>query len=337
MKKISLQVSGGKKVVTIDFPEQASEIKLAQYIDFDIANRVMLKWMEETELDVATDEWQREHVRHLLHILSEFTRTKLADTTLPVGDLEAHLMHISGQKDGSIDFDNWQVTLTQLYAAIFTALASFTPQTFTKEQDCVFEYKGKKFKIPTAYMDAITGKRVFPSTPAGLVVEALEIKRLWQQNIEADKDGSLTYTSYLKLVALLVKEEGQELPLASRQRLSEFIEKRIRFFADIPMNVAMNIHKWLLDYYGYLESSPALYWFFNPPKPAVSSVEESRALDKAKLENEARWKRSGYQFILHRTMKSGYFNGLGKTPYESARLAPFEETLEQISLENAVH
>ena len=48
------------------------------------------------------------------------------------------------------------------------------------------------------------------------------------------------------------------------------------------------------------------------------------------------FKRTGYRYIYARLLKNGAFNGLGKTPYESVRIAPCLDALEVLSMENAM-
>ena len=79
-----------------------------------------------------------------------------------------------------------------------------------------------------------------------------------------------------------------------------------------------------------------LKYFFKPPAQSAKSKEEIDALSKARAENKKVFNRTGYKYILHRLLKNGYFTGLGQTPYESARLAPTEEALSILYLENAL-
>ncbi len=78
-----------------------------------------------------------------------------------------------------------------------------------------------------------------------------------------------------------------------------------------------------------------LFYFFNPPKKKGSSNEENRAIDDAKAENRAIFDRVGFRYILSRITKEHYFDGLGNTPEQSARLAPIEDALAKIADENA--
>lgn len=64
--------------------------------------------------------------------------------------------------------------------------------------------------------------------------------------------------------------------------------------------------------------------------------DEAESLRKMTDENRMIWARVGYRYIYKRLVEGKYFDGLGKTPVESARLAPFREALEILSLENAM-
>lgn len=135
----------------LSIPENPSEVKLSQYIDFSIANAKMTDWMQETELSPASDEWKLQHIRHLLSIVSEFTRTDITKTDIPIGDFEKHLLFLAGEPEGSLDLDNWEQSLTALYASIFKAITAYTPK-IRKGKDCLFSYKSKTFSIPSVFV-----------------------------------------------------------------------------------------------------------------------------------------------------------------------------------------
>jgi len=66
------------------------------------------------------------------------------------------------------------------------------------------------------------------------------------------------------------------------------------------------------------------------------NVDESRLFSEMEAANRKIFKRAGFRYILHRAEQSGNFTGLGATPYQSVRLAPFEDVVASISLENSL-
>lgn len=86
---------------------------------------------------------------------------------------------------------------------------------------------------------------------------------------------------------------------------------------------------------GVFKKKERLYYFFNPPKKRGNGIEEQRAIADAKDANRAVFERVGFRYILSRITEKHYFDGLGKTPDESARLAPIEDALAKLADENA--
>lgn len=74
---------------------------------------------------------------------------------------------------------------------------------------------------------------------AGKVAD-LEIAKL------GDPNGSVVYSGYLKLIAILAKKPGEYLPTDDVER-DVFINNRIRFFADISAGVALDVDFFLTN------------------------------------------------------------------------------------------
>lgn len=230
--------AGNKEVANLEFPETPEEIKLSRYIDFDIAFQKKQAWESEQDDKILDMKYRLGYTRHVLDILSEFTGCKDIDM-VKTGSYEKHLLKLLGiKKIADLDIDTTEETLYTLFANVWRVISSYKPSNHIGDYE--FEYKGEKYRIPTIYRDAITKKEVFEDIPAGPAIEAMEVIRAWEDNINNDKTGSIRFTSVLKIVAIFSRKDGESFP-TSQEGVERFISDRVVHFGDIDMKTALDI------------------------------------------------------------------------------------------------
>ncbi|MEM4255645.1 MAG: hypothetical protein QXR53_04965, partial [Candidatus Norongarragalinales archaeon] len=148
-------------------------------------------------------------------------------------DLTTILNAIGVEDEGEI------IAFDTLFAHIADLLASFSGGVRSID-DGRFTLGGETFVINALAARTLTA---LPNLPQGLTVqeaiEAYEVARIAQvRQRDGDVDGSALYTYYLNLCAILLRKEGEGLPL-SEAELDDFIQTRTQFFHDLPISAGV--------------------------------------------------------------------------------------------------
>lgn len=256
MYKITLKDDeSGRPLLEFDMPEIPEEILFRDFCGWNAAFQAHNDWLieitndEETPFDPNEMGFRVKYLRSISHILSEYLGGKpLID--VPVGNINQHLLTMFGG-EMEVDIEAADKTLTALYTKIWAVIMDFKP-TPPSGEDCYFVHEQVKYKIPGYYMDAFTKKKVFDKIPLGQSVEAMEVVRAWENNIPKDIDGSIYYSSMLKMIAIFARkvikskpEKLEPFPV-EEDEVAEFIQKRWLDFEDISMTTARNIEAFFL-------------------------------------------------------------------------------------------
>lgn len=247
---VELKTSTGEKL-ELKFPQTADDILLSQCIDFTKAVESFNDWqkkMIDEDIDVLSTEYMAGYLKRALHAIKEFTGSSEVDQ-LKTGKFYDHLLSLIDEKEKDLDLQTWDDTVTALYANCFKLIANYVPPLPT-DDTCKFECAGFEWQIPSTYRDALTGQIVFESIPSGQAIEALEVMRAYNNNIDNDPNGSIRFTSILKLVALFARkiENGvkEEFPTTEAE-IKKLIDERIRIFAPaLKMTHALQIEGFFL-------------------------------------------------------------------------------------------
>ena len=248
MYKVSLKTTDGKSVIDIDFPEHPSEVKLKQFIEFEVAYESLNKWLDSLdETDWRKVEVQLNYIKKIIEIISEFTGHEIIDKGLTIGDFEKHLGEMMYLKEGEqLDLDLIESSLFSLYTNIWRVFKKNKPRHRT-EKDFVFEYKGKRWKMPLMLVDIISQKKIPQDLTTAELVEAAEVVRLWDMHKKNDIQGSVRFTSILKLVAILARNvKGDTFP-STDSEIEKYISERTFHFQNIDMETALDIQYFFLS------------------------------------------------------------------------------------------
>lgn len=122
-----------------------------------------------------------------------------------------------------------------------------------------FDYKGERWYI--GQERAITFLSGLALT-AGEVIEVHEVKELMDLLIEkkGDPKYNYTYERDLRVVGILAKREGFELPFDINERLA-YIEQQMRHFADLSLEVVLDIRFFLKTILAELQASQDIISF----------------------------------------------------------------------------
>lgn len=103
------------------------------------------------------------------------------------------------------------------------------------------DYKGQKFRLMAGQAARMVAKRTLT---AGEAIEVREIERLTNDRLKTDFFGNLIYERELRILAILMRKAGEQLPFNPRKR-AVFIEERARHFMEIDTATVMDVRFFL--------------------------------------------------------------------------------------------
>lgn len=245
MLKGTLRVKGNERGIVLELPESLSEVPLNRYIDFLTENEAIGNPEENQILAVA------KCVGCFLGVdLPQLLRAEVGDVF---------------QKE----YKGLDGGLSSLYGYIATLVGQCKPQLRSQES-AVFEYKGERFQIPLILQQAIAGDVLLPDVEVVEAIEAAEVQRVTFQSLKGievtpetrDKRGSLFYSMYLRLMATLLRKEGERLPIQEAER-ERWINDRALFFQEIDAATALDLDFFLRGILTNLEESPQCVGFLS--------------------------------------------------------------------------
>ena len=208
---------GVAPLMQVDLPEALSELPLSRYIDFLTESKNIGKEGQNQILSMA-------------RAVGAFLNVPLDELlTAEIGDI---------YQEETVGLDG---SLRKLYGYCINLIAPFKPALLTPE-DAHFMYKGERFEIPVILQQALVGEALLPDVETIEAIEAAEVQRYTYQATEkvGDADGSLAYSMYLKMLAVLARKQGERLPIDDGQR-ELWINNRAIHFQEIDAATALNV------------------------------------------------------------------------------------------------
>lgn len=252
------------KVLQIEVPEKASEVRLNKYIDLHDGYHTLTEWIREQGDQLYEN--RTYYAYRLGKLLSDFLGVDLIDIlSLPAsgllddsgellpGVLKDHLSNITTNTDRPEVID----TLFTIFELIKHAVLDYEPRLVGE-----FTYKEETYEVPEIRILAM-GQVDFPKLTVLQTIEALEVRRA--ASVAKEQATSALYTSYLHQLAVLCRKKGEVFDLDS---FDSQVQSRIAHFKDIPMDIALNVvffSQLILN--NYL-SEASIGSFSNLPHPA---------------------------------------------------------------------
>jgi len=213
---------GNERSIVVDLPERAEEWTLAKFIDFKVILDEIVSGEENAFLlmSKAVEKVTGVSVNDILvsQLGEDFTPGKEEHEGLSAifGFLKTSALSHKGVLRGGSEFS---VT-----------------------------YKGKEFHIPhSKSVTLVSGEVPQRGLSVFEAVECLEIIRLTSDKIkkEGDPKGNIWYSRYIKMLALLLEEKGDEFLTDQALRERKIAQREI-FFQDIDLRTALDVDFFLL-------------------------------------------------------------------------------------------
>lgn len=219
-----------KDNLSISFPISANDVKIETYVEFCklIDNQILAKKKDNVSTDYS------EEIE--LYIQAVVLMCEGDLYALPF-DLESDvLVGAEGfQIDRNATFD--ELSILRLFIHCQNIVLNYTP-SFEDVSHFVFNWKHETF-----YLSGSIGKNLSDKNlTTGEMIEILEFERLKKAETqkEGDADGAIYFTTLLWRFAVMMRKEGEQLPINKSER-QKFLEKRIKFFKDLPMSIVLEL------------------------------------------------------------------------------------------------
>lgn len=265
MLTISLPTVQGD-TLTFDVPQNPSEVKLRQKIDYDIAHEQFIIWYADHLKKGTLLQQKNRYIAKSLVPLSAFFDVDLGKMlALDISTLldengevitRRFTNHIKRlQTQGIlIDVNSLETTVLELFALVEQA-CRYQGVERTKE-DHTFTYKDTDsdeeitWTIPYWIAAKLSGSK--KPTPVSVMqaVEILDLKRKYQPTKKnPDINGSKRYSEFLYTLAMLARKEDEDdgFIYDSDTELEVFLDERAAHFKDIDMKTAFDVIFFLID------------------------------------------------------------------------------------------
>lgn len=242
--KKSSWVDDAEKITTIrkrfSLPSSPSEITMRQWVDFLLIRDEFPKWMidaeaaNEKDRQKTYDEWTNENwiefYINIGHALNVF---------IPDLDLRSLLSKNLSSEDGD--------SFLAIYIMLLKCIIEYRP----KERKS-FTWKGQKFMIPQSLIDSFGNVTIGAKLTTIEAIEALQLEHVFSGKDEKGeyilKDRKY-HTDIALVAALCRKVTGsriEKMPLDFQKRRA-FMDKRIKLFSDLTMDVALDVAFFLIN------------------------------------------------------------------------------------------
>jgi len=244
---IHLKTQDGETVATLPAYRSLYEVPLNRYIDFLKARAPLdnTEGVKAGEVNVP---------RVIAQAVGAFSGVDLETIlTARFGDFE--------------ESEAAEKNLSSLYMWIINLLNTFAPKIRTPEE-AVFEYKCERWEIPRIGVQALAAMPLLPDLETVEAIEAYEIQRIANESAEKDGDpeGSVLYSRYLKLLAVLCRKYGQDdkLPI-SDSACEAYLNERMLHFREIDAGTALDVDFFLANLMKPYERTRAVVGFLINP------------------------------------------------------------------------
>jgi hypothetical protein len=239
---------------SIEVPFAASELQYGQYTDFKACEALFFEENSVLPDGVDADDYEESE-------LDSFKELKVTEDLSREHLIEA-ISYIVGEGASEIPFDiknddvsklinqgylidlGEEISTLRLYAHIITVINTYKVDKEPIDKTFKLEWEGENYYIEP---DAIQREIEQKTLTNGEVLTILELNRIASKKIQAkgDLDGNIEFNLGLEEVAILLRKEGEQLPMKRRDRIT-FIDKRKKLFEKIPLDIALNIGFFLM-------------------------------------------------------------------------------------------
>lgn len=137
-------------------------------------------------------------------------------------------------------------------------------------------------------LDILIGETGAKNIPDKAVMDRAEKFIADETAKRGDPDGSLMFTMYLHLLAVLLRKEGEQMPIGDTER-EVWILERVAYFQEIDAQTALNLDFFLLHISRHSGQSPDAIGFLSRPMMQLLVETEIRsAKQKPKLNRKMR-------------------------------------------------
>lgn len=215
------------------FPEKPSEITLRKWVDFQLQFDSLPNKLKQSDTSDWSEEDMMEYYSHQISLLKIFAETQFSDDPawVPADFNDIAKLPITG-KAKVID------NLTSLFTYLFKAINDYEPKVIED-----FMYKGKKFTVPETYRSRFNIEKVGSNLSVIETVEALQLEHILQIGKESMPDYRYhNDIGVMACVCRMLDHRGtpETMPIETNAR-RKFIDNRCAFFADISMDIALDV------------------------------------------------------------------------------------------------
>lgn len=180
------------------------------------------------------------------------------------GDLTHLPNFIGGENSESLIKSGYQIipgdelSMARLYAHFVNMVESYEAEPEVIDGNFFLKWKGEKYYIEPDRANRLLDQKAYTN---GEVLESLEFNRKTAEAIKqkGDPQGNLAFTVTLQQMAILLRKEGEVLPMHEGKRKA-FIESRAKLFAELPFDVVIKVRFFLIGtYVEYLKTRPIIF------------------------------------------------------------------------------
>ena len=321
-------------------PENPTELKLSQKIDFDFGQMEVISYLKKHE-----DNLFKSRAGFLLTIAKGLSRTFDMDLSTIL-----NLKGVNFLEMDEVDFFNKldqlgsqvkgvnKKQLEQSLVDIWIYLTNVINQADQVPIPEKITYKDREYTMPTLDRNPVTGAVIHRSITYKQAIEAIQVNNNYEtwlgsdkDNKGTDKDAALLFTKYVSEVVLLLHTD--EIPL-DEDDFKIWLSTKILKFQDVDWQTANWIERWFQGYITELRSIPENAYFFESTFEA-SSPEEREAELKAKARGKKIYKRVGMKSVTAQLLELNPFQKEGQSKLESIMRAKFTQIVNLISSHNA--
>lgn len=248
----------------IDVPFDASQMKYSDFLDFKKMEQKFIKQhtIDPEGVEDMTDEDIKEFQKieidheslnlHLVDALSYIIGGDISnmDFNSPNDDVEKLI------SEGYVLNIGDEITTIRLYAHVITIINQYEPETidkgykvewfdveYNKDQSKSKNVKCDYFVEPEAALRIMAGDKTYTN---GEVISAIEYDRSANKEIDSvgDESGNIEFNLSLAQLAILLRREGERLPMRRKDRI-RFIDRRKRIFENLTLDVVLNVRFFL--------------------------------------------------------------------------------------------
>ena len=228
-----LKNAAGNVLCEIRLPEHLHEMTLQQYVSFD---------------SVASGEGNP--IAIMAEAVQDFTGVDMRTI------IEAQVGDVYKRADALDE------SLRSVFGYISRLITAYEPKMYNQDLH-EFQYKGDTYRIPYIRTMPLGLGEVLPDISVVEAIEALELLRISENNKKErpGEEANIRFTTYLKMLSILARKEGEELPVNDAHR-EQFLTERLIHFQEIDAATALDVDFFLLSSLQRLNVTHEIAGFF---------------------------------------------------------------------------